>query len=62
MVYVVVRNETGRRCVLAPCLSREVAEQFISEDREELDGLYDREDYEIVGNRLYGTDVKAGAA
>ena len=53
MIYIVVRNEEWRRCVLSPCSSREAAEALISEDRDELDNLYDRKDYEIIGNRLY---------
>jgi hypothetical protein len=51
-VYVVVRNEIDRRCVIGVCKSEAGARKRIDEDREELENLYDPEDYAIVPQTL----------
>jgi hypothetical protein len=51
-VFIVMRNETGRRCCLGAYANKVAAENAIGEDREELDGIYDRNDYDIIESKL----------
>jgi hypothetical protein len=53
-VYVLMRNETTRRCFLGVFSSRSRAQESLVEDLNEHDGLYDSDNYDIIETTLDG--------
>jgi hypothetical protein len=51
-VHILMRNESDHRVLLGVLKSDNGARQAIAEDREELDGLYDASDYDIIRSTL----------